>query len=366
MAMTLRFDAQALRELATAAFESAGMTTADAALTADTLVAADLRGVMSHGMVRLPVYVRNLRDGSVSPTAQPVVISDSPSTALFDGQNAMGQVVGVRAMDLAIEKARASGVASVGARHSNHFGTCAYYALRAAQQNMIGIATTNGAAAMAPWGAIEPLVGNNPLAIAAPAGPSPIVLDMAMTVVARGKIRLAQLRGEPLPTGWGFDKLGHPSQDPGEVLNGSLAPVGGYKGYGLAVVVDLLTAVLTGAALSPELENMGFTAGAGGPTLARGPEPPGQGTGHWFLALDIAAFLPLDEFERRAAGYAALLHAAPRAEGTSAIYLPGEPELATERDRLAHGIPYEESVIEELRALAADVGLSFPVSVASS
>ncbi len=180
------------------------MTTEDAELTADTLVAADLRGVMSHGMVRLPVYRRNLRDGTVSPTAQPLVVSDSPSTALFDGQNAMGQVVGVRAMDLAIEKARSSGVASVGARHSNHFGTCAYYALRAAQHDMIGIAMTNGAAAMAPWGAIEPLVGNNPLAVAAPAGPSPIVLDMAMTVVARGKIRLAQLRGEPLPARLGF------------------------------------------------------------------------------------------------------------------------------------------------------------------
>jgi LDH2 family malate/lactate/ureidoglycolate dehydrogenase len=366
MATTLRFASEALRELATAAFAGAGMSDDDAALTADTLISADLRGVMSHGMVRLPVYVRNLREGTVSPTAQPVVVSDSPSTALLDGQNAMGQVVGVRAIDLAIEKARATGVASVGARHSNHFGTCAYYALRAAQRDMIGIAATNGAAAMAPWGAVEPMVGNNPLAVAAPAGPAPIVLDMAMTVVARGKIRLAQLRGEPLPPGWGFDKLGHPSQDAGEVLAGSLAPVGGYKGYGLAVVVDLLTAVLTGAALSPELENMGFTAGADGPTLAHGPEPPGQGTGHWFLALDIAAFLPLDEFERRAAGYAALLHAAPRAEGTSAIYLPGEPELATERDRLARGIPYEAPVVDELRQLAAEAGLPFPAPTASS
>jgi LDH2 family malate/lactate/ureidoglycolate dehydrogenase len=175
MATTTRFAADALREFATAAFERAGMTPEDAALTADTLIAADLRGVMSHGMVRLPIYVRNLRDGAVSATAQPVLVSDSPSTALLDGQNAMGQVVGVRGMDLAIEKARASGVASVGVRNSNHFGTCAYYALRAAEHDMLGMAATNGAAAMAPWGGIEPMVGNNPLAVAAPAGEAPIV-----------------------------------------------------------------------------------------------------------------------------------------------------------------------------------------------
>jgi LDH2 family malate/lactate/ureidoglycolate dehydrogenase len=364
MPTTLRYPWQPMRDLAAAVFERAGMTPGDAALVADSLIAADLRGVMSHGLVRLASYERNLREGAVSPTAQPQVVRESEATALVDGQNAMGQVVGVRSMELTMAKARRVGTATVAARHSNHLGTCAYYALLAASEGFVGIAATNGAAAMAPWGGIDPIVGNNPLAIAAPMGGSaPIVLDMAMTVVARGKVRLAQMRGEAVPAGWGFDKTGRPTQDPGEVLSGTLAPMGGYKGYGLAVMVDLLTAALTGAALSPELENMGFTLGGDGHQLARGPEAPGVGTGHLFMAIDVGRFLPLEEFERRVAGYAALLHGARRAEGVDAIYLPGEPEQNTEADRRARGIPYEPHLVQELRDIAARVGLPFPEPV---
>lgn len=355
-----RYSCDALLEFATAAFSAVGMTADDARLVAETLVSADARGVMSHGLARLPIYCRNLETGAVSATAQPTIVREDTGTALVDGQNAMGQVVAVWAMELAMRKASSTGVGTVTVRNSNHLGTCAYYAMLAARRGMIGFTATNGSRAMAPWGGVEPLVGNNPLAIAAPAADDElVVLDMAMTVVARGKIKLAQMRGEQIPLGWGLDAEGRPTQDPTAALNGSLAPVGGYKGYGLAVMVDLLTAALSGAALSPELANMGFTAGEGADTTV-GPEPPGIGTGHWMLAIDIARFVPLEEFRRRVAGYAAILKSTRLAEGVTTIHLPGGPENITERERRARGIPYDPAVLEELREFASRHGLRFP------
>jgi LDH2 family malate/lactate/ureidoglycolate dehydrogenase len=358
---TTRYAWEPLVEFASTAFARAGMGADDARLTATSLVMADLRGVTTHGLVRLPVYVRNLRDGTADPGAQPEVLRESGGTALVDGQNAMGQVVSARAMELAIAKARQVGVGAVTVRNSNHFGTCAHWALMAAEQGMIGIASTNGSAAMAPTGGLEMLVGNNPLAIAAPSDePYPVVLDMALTVVARGRIRLAQMNGEAIPLGWGLDKQGQPTTDPAAALTGSLLPVGGYKGYGLAVMVDLLTAVLSGAALSPELENMGFTLNQSDEKLVKGPLEPGVGTGHFFLALDVQQLMPLAEFKRRASAYAAMLHAAPRADGVERIYLPGEIEWRTEQDRRANGIAYEASLVREWQKLGEAEGLPVP------
>jgi LDH2 family malate/lactate/ureidoglycolate dehydrogenase len=358
---TARYAWEPLVDFATAAFERAGLSGGDARITATSLVMADLRGVMTHGMVRLPIYVRNAKDGTLDPTAQPEVMQESGGTALLDGQNAMGQVVSTRAMELAIEKARKGGVGAVTVRNSNHFGTCAHWAIMAAERGMIGIAMTNGSAAMAPTGGLEMLVGNNPLAIAAPSNEAfPIVLDMALTVVARGKIRLAQMNGQQIPLGWGLDKDGKPTEDPASALTGSLLPVGGYKGYGMAVMVDMLTAVLSGAALSPELENMGFTLNAADENLKKGPVEPGVGTGHFFLALDIKQFLPLAAFKERASGYAAMLHEAPRAAGVDRIYLPGEIEYLTETDRRANGIAYEDSLVREWQKLGEAEGLMVP------
>lgn len=355
-----RFAAEPLLAFASGALERAGMRAEDAGLVARTLVAADLRGVMTHGLVRLPVYVASLRQGKVHATAQPELLRDSTSVALVDGNNAMGQVVAAACMEIALAKAAVTGAGAVTARNSNHLGTCAYYAQLAADRGMIGLATTNASAAMAPWGAVQSLVGNNPVAIAAPVadGP-PIVLDMALTMVARGRVRLAQMRGEAIPPGWGLDAAGSSTTDPAAALDGSLLPIGGYKGYGLAVMVDLLAGALAGAALSPELENMGFTAGDGD-QVVQGPEPPGVGTGHFFLALDIRQFVPLDEFKRRAAGYATMLRAAKLAEGTAAVYLPGELEAHAEQDQLERGIAYEATVIEALTALADAEGIPLP------
>lgn len=366
-----RFDAASLARFAAAALVAAGMTEADARLTADTLVQTDLRGVMTHGLVRLPIYLNSLRSGSIDPTAQPVLVREDASTALMDGTNAMGQVVGVRAMEVAIRKARQTGTAAVAVRHSNHFGACAYYAMLAAQEGMIGIAMTNGSAAMAPWGGVDALVGTNPFALATPGpldgqggdadGPCPVVLDIAMTIGARGKIKLAELKGESLPPGWALDADGRPTQDPTAALAGSVAPMAGHKGYGLGVFVDLLTAALSGAALSPELENMGFTENRD-PVV--GPEPVGSGTGHWLLAVDVSRFLPLEDFRRRVRGYAAMLKGTRLAAGASGVYLPGELECISHRRSLADGIAYEPHVIADLQDIASEYGVPSPQPLA--
>jgi LDH2 family malate/lactate/ureidoglycolate dehydrogenase len=299
-----RLRAEVLQDFATACFVSVGMGRDDAALVADSLIAAEVRGVTSHGLIRLPVYLGNIKDGSVSPTARPILVADGPTAATIDGQRAMGQVVSKLGMETAIERARTNGIAAVAVRNSNHFGAGAYWAMLALPHSMIGIAMTNGAVAMAPTGGVTPLLGNNPIAVASPAGNElPIVLDMALTTVARGWIKLASLRDQPLPDGWALDKRGRPTNDPLEALDGSLLPVGAYKGYGLSVIVELLTAALSGAALGPALENMGFTAGSTAdetaPVTTPAHEIGGTGTGHFFAAIDIQRFMPLQHYTAR-------------------------------------------------------------------
>ncbi len=354
-----RYVAADVTSFAENALRTTGLSPADTVAVVESLVAADLRGVETHGLVRLPSYFRNLRTGLVDPHAAPVVAREGPTTAVIDAQNGMGQVAGVRAMEMAIEKAAQLGMGSVTVRASNHFGACAHYALMAATRGMIGIAMTNGSPAMAPWGGIVSTVGNNPIAIASPSGGAfSLVLDMALTVVARGRIKLAQLQGKPIPPGWAIDKFGQPTTNADVALDGTLLPVGGYKGYGLAVMVDLLTAVLSGAALSPELENMGFTVGSSHGSDRKAAS--GTGTGHWFLALNINAFLPEADFASRVAAYAAGLKQVNKAEGVSEIYLPGELEARSEADRRLNGIPYDPTTIDVLRQFALAEGLAFP------
>jgi LDH2 family malate/lactate/ureidoglycolate dehydrogenase len=357
----VRHSAEVLAEFATHCFVAVGVGEADATLVADTLVAAELRGVTSHGLVRLPVYLKNVKDGAVDARATPTLAADGPAVALVDGKRAMGQVASKLGMDLAIERARANGIGAVAVRNSNHFGAGAYWAMLALPERMIGVAMTNGAVAMAPTGGVTPLLGNNPLAVAAPAGVEmPIVLDMAQTMVARGWIKLAQLRGQPIPDGWGQDAKGRPTNDPAAVLDGSLLPIGGYKGYGLAVVVELLTAVLSGAAMGPALENMGFTAGAH--EEARHPvhDVGGEGTGHFFMALDIRRFMPFDAYTARVDALVRTMKASELAEGVQGILLPGEREFQTERTRRSDGIAVSAEVAPELEAASKLTGVRVP------
>ena len=351
----------ALQDFATRCFVAAGLAVHDAELVADTLIAAELRGVTSHGLVRLPVYLGNLKDGLVDARAEPALVADAPAVALVDGKRAMGQVASKFGMDLAIARAREHGIGAVAVRNSNHFGAGAYWAMLALPEQMIGVALTNGASAMAPTGGVTALLGNNPIAVASPAGSElPIVLDMAQTMVARGWIKLAAMRGQPLPNGWAQDAQGRPTTDPAAALDGSLLPIGGYKGYGLSVVVELLTAALSGAAMGPALENMGFTAGAHEEARYPVHEVGGTGTGHFFAAIDIARFMPLDAYAARVDALVRTMKASQLAEGVEAILLPGEREFSTERSRRAEGLPLSEEVAAELRAASELTGVPVP------
>lgn len=335
-----------LRRFCTAAFETVGVPSADAALVAETLVEADLRGVHSHGVWWVKSYTERLRRGGTNPRPQLTVLRETPAMVLLDADAGLGQVSSVRAMQLASEKAKQSGVGVAGVHNSNHFGAAAHYAQLAAQQSQIGFATTDAEPTMAPWGGAGKLVvGNNPLAYAIPVDEEfTLVLDMAQSVVAWGKIFLAAQRGEKIPTTWALNADGEPTEDPHEAMTGVLLPVGGYKGYGMALVMQVLSSVLSGSTFGPTMPPM---ADPGTP----------QGHGHFFLALDIAHFVPLEEFRRSMAQVVAEQRAAPLAKGVDRIYLPGEIEHLKRQERLISGIPLETYVVDALRQVGDELGI---------
>jgi LDH2 family malate/lactate/ureidoglycolate dehydrogenase len=349
MSATLQVIAiEPLRRFCAAAFEQVGVPAADAALVADTLVEADLRGVHSHGVWWVKSYTERLRRGGTKPRPQLAVIRETPAMVLLDADGALGQVASARAMQLAIEKAKQGGVGVAAVHNSNHFGAAAYYAQLAARHNQIGFATTDAEPTMAPWGGAGKLVvGNNPLAYAIPVDEGfTMVLDMAQSVVAWGKIFLAAQRGEKIPPTWALNTAGEPTDDPHEAMAGVLLPVGGYKGYGLALVMQVLSSVLSGSAFGATMPPM------------TDPSTP-QGHGHFFLALDIAHFIPLEEFRRSMAQVVAEQRAVALAKCIDRIYLPGEIEHLKRQERLETGIPLERYVIDALRQLGAELGISF-------
>ena len=341
--------ASRLAAFTSAAFQRVGVPRPDADLVADTLVEADLRGVHSHGVMRLPIYVRRVQAGIVPAEATVTVTREGPAFAQVDGHDGLGQVVSVRAMDIAIAKARAAGVGFVGVSRSTHFGAAAYYAMRASAQGLIGVAVTNTIPLMPPEGGAAPVVGNNPIAYAIPAGRErPVVLDMATSIVAQGKIQRARGRGARVPLGWGVDHEGRPTDRPEAIMDGGmLLPAGGYKGFGLAVVFDLLCGPLTGAGWSSRVTGMALPKHAGP-----------QHVGHFFMALDVAQFRPLDEFVGEVDEYVRTVHAIPRAAGVERVYVPGEIEFDFAEARRRDGIPLDDNIVADLRALARDLSLA--------
>jgi LDH2 family malate/lactate/ureidoglycolate dehydrogenase len=329
-------------------FERLGLSGNDARLTAVMLVAANARGVDSHGVVRLRIYADRLRSGGIKPHGEPSVISDGPAFALLDGCGGVGQLIALRAMELAVEKARATTVAVVAVRNSNHCGALAPYGLIAAEGGMIGLATTNASPTMSPWGGARRLLGTNPLCVAVPAGRErPIVLDMATSSVSLGKIIVAAMSGEEIPTTWGFDREWQATSNPEAVTKGgSLQPVGGYKGSGLSMILDVLSGVLAGGEFSSGIRNLYANASES------------QEVSHLFAALRVESFLPLAEFRERIDRYVALFHQCPAAPGVERVYVPGEIEDEVERERRKNGIPLGEGLIAELAELATQLGLA--------
>lgn len=329
-----------------------GMPADDAALVADSLVEANVRGVDSHGVLRLPNYVEKLKTGGTRARPEIRIVRDGPATAVVDGDHGMGQVVGAFAMRLALDKARQTGVGMVLVRNSEHFGAAAYYAMMAPPEGMIGVASTNTPPIMAPWGGRRPTIGNNPIAVAVPVGDDrPIVLDMAMSKVAAGKVRLAAKKGQKIPLGWIVDSEGRPSDNPLDYDGGALLP-GDHKLYGLAVIVEALTSALSGAAMLSDVVSW-----------MDDPTRP-MNAGHAFMAIRIDAFMPREEFAERMGRLVGELRGSPPAPGVERIMLPGEVEHdAAERRRQGFDVPV--ALFEDLCRLGEEYGVSLDVLMGS-
>ncbi|MBI4536705.1 MAG: Ldh family oxidoreductase [candidate division NC10 bacterium] len=345
------FPAEKLRAWTELVFQRIGVSREDAALLTDSMIEANLRGVDTHGITRmLCVYVKRMQVGVVNPKTQLQVVREHPSTALIDCRNGIGQVASRHAMRLTMEKAKTTGVAFVATTHSNHYGMAAYWAMMALPAGMIGFSSTNAPAAVAPTGGRTPMMGTNPFAIAIPAGvEQPMVLDMATTVVARGRIILHAKQNKPLEPGWAFDERGAPTTDPLEAAKGLLAPIGGYKGYGIALAVDFLSGVLTGSNYGAHFP--GF--------LADNLSDPTD-VGSIFAAINVANFMDLPEFQARMDAAIREIKASAKAEGVTRIYIPGEIEFETRAKRLAEGIPIPEQIVQDFVALGKEVGVPFP------
>ncbi len=343
----------AARRLCAEALVAAGMEEADAGLVARILVRASARGVDSHGVVRLAQYVDNLLTGRVVGRAEMEWVVDLGAIGVLDAGNGMGHVAATRAMARAVDRALEFGVGAVAVRDSSHFGPAAEYPLQAAERGAIGITWTNGPPVMAPWGGREPRLCNNPIAIGVPSERGPLVLDIAMSVVAGGKIRLAHLAGERIPEGWALDSDGEPTTDPLEATEGMLLPIAGHKGYGMAFMADMLSGVLSGSAFGADVRHQG--AASLGMRVGE-PEPPR--VGHFLLALSPEAFAPDGAFPGRLEAFVAQMHGAALASGTERILVPGELEL--EREREGTGLEVSAQVLEGILAAAERVGVAAP------
>ncbi len=342
-----------LREFVTKIFMSYGLPRDEAHIVADHLVEADMRGVYSHGVIRVEPYTARLKAKAMNPQPNIQIVRETPGTALVDGNDGIGQVVGVRAMEIAIRKAKEVGVSYVGVRGSNHFGTCAYYAQMALEHDMIGFATTvGGTNIMAPTGGITPLLGNNPFGIALPADKEyPVVLDMAQSVVARGKINHAVKTGSPIPITWALNRFGEPTTDAEEAYAGLVQPVGGYKGYSMAFVIMSLAGMLTGAAFARSL-----------PVFDDGIKP-NLNVGHVVQAIDIKAFMDPSEFKAKMDQAIRDMHSSELAKGAERIYVPGEMEWIKREERLKKGVPVAGGVWKDLIAISQATGVALPPTV---
>jgi len=338
-------EAADLKAWVTRVFMRVSVPDDDAAIAADVLVSASLRGVDTHGVLHwADFYIRPLRSGDTNPRRDIRAERLGPGTVLVDGDNGLGMVVAARAMREAIQLAREAGVAVAGVRRSNHFGAAAYYAQMASAAGMIGLAFTNTSPAIAPWGSLTPYLGTNPLAFAAPGGiEGGIVLDMATSQVAWGKVDLAARMGQKIPLGWATDREGRPTEDPVEALSGLMQPLGGYKGYGLALMVEILCAALTGAAFGPHLVDPASQSE--------------QNVGHFFAAIDVERFMPLEQFKARMKQLVDEIHACPPAEGVERIYVPGEIELETALRRQREGIPLTAEQVAELAQMGEELSV---------
>ncbi|WP_439139277.1 Ldh family oxidoreductase [Roseicyclus sp.] len=337
-------------DFAAALLMGSGVPEAEAAIAARCLVRADLRGVDTHGLIRLPGYLDRIAKGLVDPAPKLEFEAVAPNAARLDGKNGLGFVVATRAVDHGIALAREMGLGLIGVRNSTHYGMAATYLLQAVEAGFAAMVYTNASPALPPWGGRSEMFGTSPFAVGVPApGSVPFVLDMAPTVVARGKIRKAAREGRAIPEGWGLDAEGRNTTDPAAVMAGGvLLPIGGAKGAGLSMMLDILCGVLTGARYGGEV----------GDQYKRYDRP--QGVGHFILVMRPDLFLSAEEVAARMGDLVGRVKANPKAAGVDEIFMPGEIEARREAERFAQGIPYARADLVPLVDLAIAAGIARP------
>ena len=353
---------QQLFDLAKAILQKIGCSEKDAELAVKVLLSADVRGIDSHGVARLSGYVRLWEVNRINATPDINIIHQTPSTAVVDGDSGLGLVIAPWAMQVAIEKAKNVGTGWVSVQNSNHFGIAGYHAMMALEHDMIGIALTNASPLVSPTFSIERLLGTNPICVAIPAGSEPaFVADMATTTAANGKLEILQRKNGVAPLGWIQNKEGKPSTNPHELKGGgALLPLGGdrehgsHKGYALGAIVDILSAVLSGANYGPWVPP--FPAYVPMPD-----EQPGKGIGHFFGAMRIDAFRPAEDFKKNMDKWIQRFRSAKTVEGQKRVIIPGDPEREMEAERMKHGIPLMPVVLDDLKYLAEKFGIGFEV-----
>ncbi len=338
-----------------------GVPEADAAVCAEVLITSDLRGIESHGVGRLKMYYDRIKQGILSPVTRIEVVRETPITAVFDGHNGMGHVIGYRAMETAIGKAKEHGLGAVAVRNSSHFGIDGYYALMAVKEGQIGLSFTNARPSVAPTFGVAPMLGTNPIAFGAPTDEEfPFLYDAATSITQRGKIEVLARAEKETPAGWVIDRDGNLVTDTGAILAGipkglfALLPLGGigetfggHKGYDLAVMVEILSAALAGAA---------FLDGVSGFDEDGNPRP--HRLGHFFMAIDIEHFIPLSEFKRTVGEILRRLRGSEKAPGQARIYTAGEKEWEREKQVRAEGVPIDPNLQKDLAVLREDLGLA--------
>lgn len=337
-----------------AVLEAHNVPQSDAHLLSDSLVAAELWGHSSHGMLRLPWYVERLRSGVMKAVNCSETVIDQGALVVIDGHDGIGQVLTTQATRIGIERARTHGVSAVGVRNSNHFGTAAYFTRMSAEAGCVAFLATNASPAMAPWGGRQKAVGTNPWSIAAPAGARGVaVMDIANTAVARGKIYLAAERNEPIPATWAADESGQPTTNAKDAVHGLILPMAGHKGYVISFMMDVLAGVLTGS---------GFGTKVAGPY-----DPTRQsGCGHMLITINIESLMPRNEFEARMEQLIQEVKANPLASGVEEIFFPGELEAVNTQRNLRTGIQVADQTWQSLSKLADEINTPLPTQVAQA
>ena len=339
-----------LKDFCCQAYMKAGVPAAEAEIVADLLARSDLRGVETHGVMRLPIYIQRLQKGYVRAVCKITTVKEKGSTAFLQAHGSMGHVVAHKAMEITIQKAAEHGIGWVSVKDSGHFGVAGLFSMMALKKDFIGYTVSNTAPMMAPYGGRERIIGNNPLSFAFPADKYlPIVLDLSCSVVSSGKLILCRKKGERIPLGWAYDKDGLPTEDPYEGYEGggSLAPIGGYKGYGMVLTHEMLTSVLTGGKWTQHIKSLYEEDKTGI-----------QGTCHSFMAIDPECFTGREKFKKDMDCYIKSIKESGKAKNVTEILMPGEPEYRTEAKRLKEGIPLESTTLQELVALGKSLGVS--------